>query len=129
MGKSRNAANGAKSLAELAARGVDDGQFVMAVDPRAAVSRHVLDDRRDTASEQSLGDRPAHRYDTFGSGREGPRADGIMHALARDIEHRRAVDGDSDFDEIMRDEASNETRRGLSFGWLETRFDCGRSRI
>ncbi len=52
-----------------------------------------------------------------------------MHALARDIEHRRAVDGDSDFDEIMRDEASNETRRGLSFGWLETRFDRGRSRI
>ena len=114
---------------EFAARGVDDGQFVMAIHARPTVPRHVLDDRRNPAREQSLSDRPAHRRDALGSRREGPRADGIMHALARDIEHRRTVDGDSDFDEIMRDEASNETRRGLSLGWLETRFDRGRSRV
>ena len=114
---------------ELAARGVDDGQFVMAVHARPAMSRHVLDNRRDPARQQPLGDRAAHRRDPFGPGREGPRADRIVHALARDIEHRRTVDGDSDLDEIMSDEASDKTRRGLSLGWLETRFDRGRSRI
>ena len=52
-----------------------------------------------------------------------------MHALARDIEHRRAVDRDSDFDEIMSDEASNQTRRSLGSGWLQTRLYRGRSRV
>ncbi len=52
-----------------------------------------------------------------------------MHALARDIEHRRAVDRDADFDEIMSDEAGNQTRRDLSFGWLQTRLDRRRCRI
>jgi hypothetical protein len=52
-----------------------------------------------------------------------------MHALARDIEHWRTVDGDSDFDEIMSDEATNQTRRGLSLGWLQARFYPGRGRV
>ena len=52
-----------------------------------------------------------------------------MHALARDVEHRRAVDRDSDFEEIMSDEASDETRRRLGSGRLETRLDRGRRRI
>ena len=114
---------------EVAARSVDDGQFVMAVDARPAMPGHVLDDRRDPARKQSLGDRPAHRRDPFGPRREGPRADRRMHALARDIEHRRTVDRDSDFDEIMSDEASDQTRRRLGFGRLKTRLDRSRGRV
>ena len=52
-----------------------------------------------------------------------------MHALARDVEHRRAVDRDSDFDQVMRDEARDETRRRLGLGWLKTRLDRGGGRI
>src|SRR3984957_5837662 len=51
-----------------------------------------------------------------------------MHAFIGDIEHRRAVDGDSDFDEIMSDEAGDETRRRLGLGWRQARFYRGRSR-
>ena len=104
---------------ELPARGVDDRQLVMAVHARPAMPGHVLDDRRDAAGKQSVGDRPAHRRHALGPGREGPRADGVVHAFARDIEHRRAVDVDSDFVEIMRDQARDETGRRLGFGWLK----------
>ena len=52
-----------------------------------------------------------------------------MHALIGDIEHRRAINGDSDFDEIMSDEASDQPRRGLSPGRLETRLDRARSGV
>ena len=56
-------------------------------------------------------------------------ADRRMHALARDIEHRRAVDGDPDFDQIVSDEASDQTRRRLGSGRLKTRLDRGRGGI
>ena len=36
---------------EVVARGVDDGQLVMAVHARPAMTRHVLDDGRDAARE------------------------------------------------------------------------------
>ena len=124
-----SADKGREIALELAARGVDDGQFVMAVHARPAMPRHVLDDRRDPAREQPLGDRSAHRRDAFGPRRESPRADRRMHALARDIEHRRAVDRDADFDEIVSDEARNQTRRGLGLGRLQTRLYRGRSGI
>ena len=114
---------------EIAARSVDDRQLVMAIHARPAMPRHVLDDGRDPARKKPFGDRPAHRRDAFGPRRERPRADGRMHALIGDIEHRRAVDGDSDFDEIMSDEASDQTRRGLGLGRLQARFYRGRSRV
>ncbi len=114
---------------EIAARSVDDRQLVMAVHARPAMPRHVLDDGRDPARKKPFGDRPAHRRDAFGSRGEGPRADRRMHALVGDIEDRRAVDGDSDFDEIMSDEASDKTRRGLGLGWLKTCLYRGRCRV
>ena len=89
----------------------------------------MLDNRRDPACKQSLGDRPAHRRDAFGPGREGPRADRIVHALARDIEDRRTVDGNPNLDEIMSDEAGDQARRCLRRGWVKPSFDRGRSRI
>ena len=101
----------------------------MAVHARPAMPGHVLDDRRDAAGKQSVGDRPAHRRHALGPGREGPRADGVVHAFARDIEHRRAVDLDSDFVEIMRDQARDETGRRLGFGRLKPGLDRRGGRI
>ena len=116
-------------VAEIAARGVDDRQLVMAVHARPAMPRHVLDDGRDPAGKQPIGDRSTHRRDSFGPRRESSRADGRMHALVGDIEDRRAVDRDSDLDEIMSDEAGDKTRRRLGLGWLQARFYRARSRV
>ena len=43
IGRSASAANGAKSRSSSLARGVDDRQFEMAVDARAAMAGHMLD--------------------------------------------------------------------------------------
>ncbi len=101
----------------------------MTVDPRPAMPRHVLDDRLDAAREQPLGDRSAHRRDPKGPGGERPRADGRVGSLIGDVEHRRAIDGDPGLGQIGRDQAGDETRRGLGFGWLEPRLDRGRGRV
>ena len=49
-----------------------------------------------------------------------------VRSLIRDIEHRRAVDGDPDFVEIVSDEAGDQTRGPFGSGRLKPRLDrCG----
>ena len=111
---------------ERIARGVDDGQLVMAVGARPAMTRHVLDNGRDAAGKESFGDRSTHRGDALGPRREGPAADGGVRSGLGDIEHRRTIDGDPDFGQIESDKASDKTRCRLGPGGLQPGLDRSR---
>ncbi len=97
----------------------------MAIHVRAAMTRHVFDHRSDAARKQSLGNRPAHRSDAFRLTGERPRPDRGVRSGLGDIEHRRAIDSDSDFPEIMGNEASDKPRCGLAASDSEACLDCG----
>ena len=85
-------------------------QIEMAVDRRPPVAGHVLDDRRDAAGDEAVGIGAAERRHLRGGIGEGARADRRMHPLAGDVEHRRAIDIDSDFNQVGGDQSRRQPR-------------------
>jgi hypothetical protein len=84
--------------------------------------RHVLDNGRDAAGKQSFGDRSAHRRDALWPRGESPAADGRVRSSLGDIEHRGAIDGDSDLGQIESDKASDKMRSRFGSGRLQPRL-------
>ena len=115
IGKSLSAANGTKVARgeRLAARG-HHRQIEVAVDLRPAVAGHVLDDRRNAAGDEAVGVGASERRHPLGGIGERARADRRVHAFAGDVEHRRAIDADPDFEEIGGDEPRRQP--GGAFG-------------
>ena len=97
----------------LAARG-HHRQLEMAVDLRPPVAGHVLDDRHDAAGDEAVAIGAAERRDLLGRSGKRARADHRVHPLAGDVENRRAIDADPDFDEIGGDEPRRQP--GGAFG-------------
>ena len=108
---------------QLLARRLDEGQLMMAVGPRPAMPRHVLDDGDDAAGEEPGRDRSAHRGDSLGPLRKRPRPDHRVRLRLRDVEHRGAVDRDSDFPQIVGDQTSDQTGRSFRFGRRQAGLD------
>ena len=99
------------SRGKFGAARLDPRQLQMAVAARAAVPRDVLDHRQHAAGEKAFDDGAAEVGDLLRPASVGPRPDHRMGELIRDVEHGRAIDGDSDLPEIVRDEFGNEFRR------------------
>src|SRR5579871_1941027 len=120
---------GRKIAFEAIEGGVDNGQLVVTVDARSAMTRHMLDDGRDATGKKPFGDRSTHRGHALRPSGESPAADGRVRPGLRDIKHGRAIDGDPDFRQVESDQTRHETRRRLCLGWLKARFDLSRRRI
>ena len=96
---------------QLLGRGVDPRQREVAVGPRPAVTRHMLDDRQHAAGKRALDHGAAERRSRFGVDAEGAVADDVVRAGLRHVEHRRAVDGNAERCEAQRQSAARRQRR------------------
>ena len=85
----------------------------MAVDPSAAVTGDVLDDRQHSALEQPFADRSAKTGDAVGLASIGPVTDHRIGARDRKIEHRQAANGDVQLRKIVGDQPCPEMGGGL----------------
>ncbi len=96
----------------------------MAVDPGAAVPRNVLEDGQHAALDQPLAHRQAKTRHAVGLSPVGAVPDYQVGAGNRQVEHRKAVDGDAKSAEIVGDKAGAKTRCLLR-GWVRQRGDAG----
>jgi hypothetical protein len=87
------------------------------------MARQMFDDRDDAACEKALGECPAHRGDPVRPLGKGPGPDNSVGRGFGNVKHRRAVDRDPDFAQIMGDEPGDQAARGLGFKRNETRLD------
>ena len=100
----------------------------MAVDPGAAVPGNVLEDRQHAACEQPLAQRQAETRDPLRLDAIGAVADHRIGPGNRQVEHRKAIDGDAELGEIVGDQPGAEPGRLLR-GWVRQRSDAGGRRI
>jgi len=76
--------------------GFDPWAGMVAVDPGAAMPGDMLDDRQHTAAQEPLAEGAAEARHPRRRGAEGAVADHRVGVTHRQIEHRRAIDGDAD---------------------------------
>ena len=88
--------------------GLDDRAGVVAIDAGAAVTGNVLQHRQDPAVEEAFANRPGKAGGALRIGAIGTIADHLIGAVHRDIENRKAVDGDADPREIIGDQPRAE---------------------
>src|SRR5207344_63074 len=97
---------------QLLGRGIDARQHQMAVGPRPAVPRNVLDHRQHASGKGPLDHGAAEVADDVRIEAEGAVADDVMGAGFRNIEHWRAIDVDARLAELL----GNQPRPGKSRG-------------
>jgi len=85
----------------------------MTVDAGAAVAGYVLDDRQDSALEQSSTYGAGEARDAFRVAPVGALADHRIRPGYREIQYRQAVHGDPELRQVVGDQASAEAGRRL----------------
>ena len=103
-GRGIQAAEGDEIVRRSAAGRGDAGQRLVAVGAGAAVAGYVLDDRQHAAVEEAVDRRAAELDHHRGIARIGAVADDVVGALGGHVEHRRAIDGDAEIVEFVRDQ-------------------------
>ena len=83
---------------------------MVAVDFRAAVAGNMLHDREHAAIHEARRVGPRQGHDVFNVQAVGPVADDIMGACLRDIQHRKAIGGNSNFNQVLCHEAAHMAR-------------------
>jgi hypothetical protein len=101
---------------------------MMAVDVRAAVARDMLRHRHDAGGHEPLHHGAAEEGDDLGIGAEGAVADHVVGAGQAEVEHRRAVDVDTQRAELHGEQACIEPhclRRPVAVAAGELAEACG----
>ena len=96
---------------EVRHRSIDPRHFIVAVDRRPPVARHVLDDRQETAGQRPVELRSSERRNHVDAVAERAIADRGRAAVDRDVEHRHAVDADAERTKVERDQLGAEKGR------------------
>ena len=88
--------------------GLDDRTGVVAIDACAAVTGNVLQHRQDPAVEEAFANRAGKAGYALRIAAIRTIADHLIGAVHRDVENRKAVDGDADPCEIIGDQPRAE---------------------